>query len=68
LISPRSPTVAWHDLRAEATAADYGTEWDLSVTRKFGGRYEALLKYASYDADGLFADTDKFWIQLGAEF
>ena len=25
----------WHDLKAEATSHDYGTELDLSVSRKF---------------------------------
>jgi len=58
----------WHDFSAEASAGDYGTEWNFVVSRKFAGRYEALAKYASYSADGLFTDTDKFWIQLGASF
>jgi hypothetical protein len=58
----------WHEFGAEATAQDYGTEWNLSLGRKFGDRYELLVKYASYDTDGLFADTDKFWIQFGAAF
>jgi hypothetical protein len=58
----------WHDFGAEATDADYGTELDLSVSRKFAERYELLLKYADYEAQGLFADTAKFWIQLGAAF
>jgi hypothetical protein len=58
----------WHDYSAEATGQDYGTELDLSVARKFGGRYELLLKYADYEADGLFTDTTKVWVQLGASF
>jgi hypothetical protein len=59
---------AWHDFSAEATSADYGTELDLSVSRRFAQRYELLVKYADYDADGLFTDTTKFWIQLAASF
>lgn len=58
----------WHEFSAEAPGLDYGTELDLSVARKFAGRYELLLKYADYSADGLFTDTAKFWLQLGAAF
>ena len=58
----------WHDFQAEATSQDYGTELDLSVSRKFAKRYDVLLKYADYSADGLFTDTRKFWLQLGAAF
>lgn len=58
----------WHDFSAEATGADYGSELDLSVSRKLAQRYELLVKYADYDADALFTDTAKFWIQLAASF
>lgn len=58
----------WHDFSAEATSLDYGTEIDLSVSRKFATRYEVLVKYADYSADDLFTDTAKFWLQLGAAF
>ena len=58
----------WHDFKAAATSLDYGTELNLSVSRKFAKRYEVLLKYADYSADGLFTDTSKFWLQLGAAF
>ncbi len=58
----------WHDFQAEATSQDYGTELDLSVSRKFAKRYDLLVKYADYSADGLFTDTRKFWLQLGASF
>lgn len=58
----------WHDFSAEATGQDFGTEIDLSVSRRFAGRYEVLVKYADYSADDLFTDTVKFWLQLGAAF
>ena len=58
----------WHDFKAEAASQDYGTELDLSVSRKFAKRYEMLVKYADYSADSLFTDTRKFWLQLGAAF
>lgn len=58
----------WHDFSAQATGLDYGTEIDLSISRKFANRYEVLVKYADYDADELFTDTAKFWLQVGAAF
>ncbi len=58
----------WHDFKAEAVSRDYGTELDLSVSRKFAKRYEVLVKYADYSEDGLFTDTRKFWLQFGAVF
>ncbi len=63
-----SGQAVWHDFKAEATSLDYGTELDLSVSRKFAKRYEVLVKYADYSADGLFTDTRKFWLQFGAVF
>lgn len=58
----------WHDFSADATRVDYGTELDLSVSWKFAGRYEALVKFADYSADGLSTDTRKFWLQVAATF
>ena len=58
----------WHDFQAEAGSLDYGTELDLSVSKKFAQHYEVLVKYADYSADGLFTDTQKFWLQLSAAF
>jgi len=60
--------LAWHDFGAEATGADYGSEWDASVSRKFAKRYELLVKYADYSADELLTDTRKFWVQVAASF
>jgi hypothetical protein len=58
----------WHVFSAEATNRDYGTELNLSLSRKFAERYELLIKYADYDADELFVDTRKIWLQLSAAF
>ena len=58
----------WHEFGAEATDADYGTELDLVVSRKFAERYEFLAKYADYSARELFTSTRKFWLQLSADF
>jgi hypothetical protein len=58
----------WHVFSAEATGLDYGTELNLSLSRKFAEHYELLIKYADYDADDLFVDTRKIWLQLSAAF
>lgn len=65
--------VIYHDFQAEAVTQDYGTEWDASVGYKFSTRYEALIKYATYNADsdatGVQAsDATKTWLQLTASF
>lgn len=60
--------LAWHDFDAQATAARYGSEWDVSVGRKFAERYELLVKLADYRAEGFSADTRKVWLQLAATF
>jgi len=60
--------VTWHDYAAQAVSRDYGTELNLSLSRKFAKRYDVLLKYASYSADELYTDTDKFWVQFVATF
>jgi Alginate export len=58
----------WHEFSAEATDAEYGSELDLVVSRRFAERYEFLAKYADYSADALFASTRKFWVQVSAAF
>lgn len=48
---------------------DLGDEWGFVVAKKFGGNYNASLKYASYDAgDRNSSDVDKIWFTLGANF
>ncbi|MFZ2507187.1 MAG: alginate export family protein [Steroidobacteraceae bacterium] len=60
--------IVWHDFQAQATGLHYGTELDISVSRKFAGRYEVLAKHADYSASRLSTDTRKFWLQLAASF
>jgi hypothetical protein len=65
----------YHDFRADSRIApnltygsSYGSEWDASAGYKFGTRYEALLKYAKYNADEFATDTTKTWLQFTAAF
>lgn len=59
----------WHDLTAESGLADWGTEVDLSLERRFGDRYGLLLKAARFDADSpAFSDVSKYWLMLTASY
>ncbi len=59
----------YHDFSAESGSADYGTELDLSASRKLTDRYGLLLKAAFFNSDNVgFADTNKIWVMLTAGF
>lgn len=58
-----SAQLSWHSFGAEAISRDYGSEWDLSLTRKIGKRGELLLKAADYRAASFQRDTRKLWLQ-----
>ena len=60
--------VAYHDFQANATSVDYGTEWNASVQQTFFDHYMAGLKYADYNADALFTDTQKVMATLQVKF
>lgn len=57
---------AFHDYGAEAISRDYGTEWNLSVTKRLTPKIELMLKYADYSAQGFAADTTKGWLMVTA--
>lgn len=66
---------AYHDYSAENTGTDYGTEWNLQAGRTFKtdntypfNEWSVSLKYANYNADQLFTDTEKVWLTLGTKF
>ena len=58
---------AWyHDFRAERGSRQYGEEIDVGYSRAIPlvKGLVATVKYAAYDADDLYVDTDKLWAQL----
>jgi hypothetical protein len=57
-------TAAWHDYRADTGSQHYGSEWNLSLARPFGKRWNGMLKIADYRADGFARDTRKLWLQF----
>ena len=61
--------VAYHDFAAESGAAGYGSEIDVSFSRRFADHYGVLLKFADFKgASAAYADTTKLWLQLTADF
>lgn len=68
--------VVYHDYSPEHTSADYGTEWNLQIGRTFKTEKETYpfkewsvsVKYADFDAEDIFTDTEKIWLTLGTKF
>jgi alginate export protein len=63
----------YHNFQDDVGSFDYGDEYDLLVTKKFGKHYSLLAKYAYYDGDssapGAFKnDTQKLWLQANVSF
>ena len=64
-----SVTGIYHDFSAETGGGDYGSEIDLSASRKLGERYGLLIKAAFFSGDAPgFPDTTKFWLQVTAAY
>ena len=61
-------TAVYHRFEADFDGADYGSEWDLSASKKIFDHYSLALKFARYEADSYSADTSKFWLTVGARF
>lgn len=59
----------WHDFTAESGGGDWGSELDVSASRKLGSRYGLLLKAALFDAGSpAYSDVTKAWLMLTAGF
>jgi len=58
----------YHDFSDDTGGMDYGDEYDLVISKKFGKHYSILAKYANYNAVGYKNDTQKIWIQGGIHF
>jgi hypothetical protein len=59
---------AWYHLfDADFGSAEYGDEIDLSVSARVD-RITLMLKYAAYQAESLFTDTDKLWFSMEYAF
>ncbi len=58
----------YHDFSSDIGNDQYGSEIDLLAAKKLGKNYTLSAKYASYSADTLSTDTDKFWLMGQAQF
>ncbi len=59
----------YHDFSAQSGPADFGTEFDASLGRKFMRHYSILFKAAAFNTDSpAYGDTTKLWIMLSADF
>jgi hypothetical protein len=56
-----------HEFNADVGSAHYGDEVDLQLIARTE-RVTLTLKYAAYEADALFTDTDKFWLSMDYAF
>jgi hypothetical protein len=61
--------VLYHDFSAQSGSADFGTEFDGSIQRKFKDHFAVLFKAASFSTDSpAYGDTTKLWVQLSANY
>ena len=61
--------IVYHDFSAESGNVSFGREIDLSIERKFSERYGLLLKSALFQAESTpYADTNKYWLTLTADY
>ncbi|MCP3735779.1 alginate export family protein [Sphingomonas sp. RP10(2022)] len=58
-----SLTAVYHRFESDRLVRHYGDEIDLLASARIG-RTTASLRYADYNADRLFTDTSKLWLQL----
>lgn len=59
---------AWyHVFDADSGNAEYGDEIDFSISARVE-KITLLLKYAAYQAESLFTDTDKIWFSMEYAF
>ena len=58
-------SAVFHTYDSDQGSVDYGSEFDLIASMKFNKYYSGGIKYASYNANSLSVDTDKFWLWVG---
>ena len=60
----------YHKYNADHGSGNYGQEYDVVASKKFGKYWTALLKYACYNGDDAPAayTVNKFWAQVEFNF
>ena len=54
----------YHDFESDEGDGNYGTEYNMMLTKKFGSHYTLQAAYSNYNADEYKTDTEKFWLQF----
>lgn len=61
--------VFYHDFSSDRGGSDYGKEFNLVASRKFGKNFTLLTKYAHYEeGDDGRAGRERFWLQLAFNY
>ena len=62
--------VVYHKFDADTGGYDFGQEFDVVISKKFGKYWSALLKYANYNGVDapVASDVQKFWAQVEFNF
>jgi hypothetical protein len=63
ILDTLTANAVYHKFESNRLNLDYGSEVDLQVQAKYQ-RFNLLLKYADYNADGFATDTNKYWMEL----
>lgn len=63
ILETLTANAVYHQFDSNRLSIDYGSELDLQVQAKWC-RFNALLKYADYDADRFATDTSKYWLEV----
>lgn len=58
---------AFHDFKSAENSIDYGTEFGVSASKKFGPVVYTA-KYADYQSEDFGSDTTKFWLMAEVNF
>ncbi len=53
-------SLIYHDFNSDIGSLDYGSEWNALVEQNLGKNVSVGVKYARYNAKGLYTDTTKF--------
>ncbi|MDG1438079.1 MAG: alginate export family protein [Emcibacteraceae bacterium] len=61
-------TFVYHKFKSDFNSLTYGSEIDISLSKKVFNQVTALVKFAKYDADAFATDTTKVWFQLATKF
>ncbi|MCC2615055.1 alginate export family protein [Aestuariibacter halophilus] len=61
-------SAVWHDLSADVSGIDYGTELNLVGKYPLAQGAGLLVKYADYNADDHATDTRKLWLMLNVQY